>query len=115
MIAESVLRAKVRAAIGYEPVPLSIRDHPEIRSEFRTAEDADGLVDRITAALLPSLITAWIPIDLLFRDRSTGEVRVAPRMLVEVVKHGNEILFQDADNGTHRMVALEHIENTRNV
>ncbi|UVF61402.1 hypothetical protein SEA_SPARCETUS_73 [Microbacterium phage Sparcetus] len=57
--------------------------------------------------------TAWIPIDLMFRDRYNGLVRHAPYMLVEVVKHGNEVLFQDAENGTHRMVALQHIENTR--
>ena len=45
------LRDTIRTAIGYELVPLSIRDHPEITKEFRTAEDADGLVDRIEAAL----------------------------------------------------------------
>lgn len=45
------LRDTIRTAIGYELVPLSIRDHPEIRKEFRTAEDADGLVDRIEEAL----------------------------------------------------------------
>ena len=45
------LRDTIRTAIGYEPVPLSIRDHPEITKEFRTAEDADGLVDRIELAL----------------------------------------------------------------
>lgn len=57
--------------------------------------------------------TAWIPVDLLFRDRYSGTVRHAPYMLVEVVKYGNEVMFQDAENGTHRMVALQHIENTR--
>lgn len=45
------LRETIRTAIGYELVPLSIRDHPEITREFRTAEDADGLVDRIEEAL----------------------------------------------------------------
>lgn len=45
------LRDTIRTAIGYDPVPMSIRDHPEIRAEFRTAEDADGLVDRIEMAL----------------------------------------------------------------
>lgn len=45
------LRNTIREAIGYGLVPLSIRDHPEITKEFRTAEDADGLVDRIEAAL----------------------------------------------------------------
>lgn len=39
-------------AIGSDPVPLSIRDHPEIRAEFRTLEDRDGLVERISNALL---------------------------------------------------------------
>lgn len=157
-MSEEELRETIKIAIGYEPVPLSIRDHPEIRSEYRTAEDRDGLVDRITAALLPKLQadqvesvarimarahpaeslgnvareiiqflklseskeqqvrpehTAWIPVDLMFRDRYNALVRHAPYMLVEVVKHGNEVLFQDAENGTHRMVALQHIENTR--
>lgn len=42
--------AALRAAIGYAPVPLSIRDHPEITSEYRTAKDADGLVERILGA-----------------------------------------------------------------
>ena len=110
---EKVLRSKISAAIGYDPVPLSIRDHPEIRSEYRTAEDRDGLVDRITAALLPSLQTAWVLVDLRFRDRNTGLVRYEPNKLVEVVLHGNEVLFQDEENGTHRMVALEHIEGLR--
>lgn len=41
----------IRAAIGYEPVPLSIRNHPEITAEFRTAADADGLVERISTAI----------------------------------------------------------------
>lgn len=41
----------IRRAIGYDLVPLSIRNHPEITREFRTAEDADGLVERISAAL----------------------------------------------------------------
>lgn len=45
------LRDTIRTAIGYDLVPLSIRNHPEIRAEFRTAEDADGLVDRIELAL----------------------------------------------------------------
>lgn len=45
------LKKVIRSAIGYAPVPLSIRDHPEIRFEFRTAEDADGLVERIHDAL----------------------------------------------------------------
>lgn len=45
------LRDTIRTAIGYELVPLSIRDHPEITKEFRTAEDADGLVDRIELAI----------------------------------------------------------------
>lgn len=115
---EKELRDLIRVAIGYDPVPLSIRDHPEITFEYRTAKDRDGLIDRISAALLaatPKPTTAWIPIDLLFRDRNNGEVRLASKMLVEVVKHGNEVLFQDADNGTHRMVALEHIENTRTI
>lgn len=57
--------------------------------------------------------TAWIPVDLLFRDRYSGTVRHSPYMLVEVIKHGNEVMFQDAENGTHRMVAIQHIENTR--
>lgn len=51
-LAEAELRDAIREAIGYHPVPLSIRDHPEIRSEYRTSEDRDGLVDRISAALL---------------------------------------------------------------
>lgn len=45
------LKTIIRNAIGYEPVPLSIRDHPEITSEFRTAADADGLVERISKAV----------------------------------------------------------------
>lgn len=40
----------LRAAIGYAPVPLSIRDHPEITWEYRTTKDADGLVQRILDA-----------------------------------------------------------------
>lgn len=40
----------LRAAIGYAPVRLSIRDYPEITWEHRTAEDADGLVERILEA-----------------------------------------------------------------
>lgn len=43
-------REGLEQAIGYELVPLSIRNHPEIRFEFRTTEDRDGLVDRILAA-----------------------------------------------------------------
>lgn len=43
-------RKALEVAIGYEPVPLSIRDHPEIRFEYRTAADRDGLVERILAA-----------------------------------------------------------------
>ena len=112
-LTEEILREKIKVAIGYDPVKLSIRDHPEITYEYRTIDDRDGLVDRISAALLPSLRTAWIPIDLLFRDRYSGKIRNDPRMLVEVVAYGNEVLFQSADNGTHRMVALQHIENTR--
>lgn len=57
-LTEDQLRLKIRHAIGYAPVALSIRDHPEIRSEYRTAEDADGLVDRISAALLPYVLQA---------------------------------------------------------
>lgn len=37
-------------AIGYGPVRLSIRDHPEITWEHRTVEDRDGLIERILAA-----------------------------------------------------------------
>ncbi|MDL5351167.1 hypothetical protein [Microbacterium sp. zg-YB36] len=37
-------------AIGYDPVPLSIRDHPEITFEYRTITDRDGLIERILAA-----------------------------------------------------------------
>lgn len=40
----------LKIAIGYDPVKLSIRDHPEIRYEYRTAEDRDGLVERILSA-----------------------------------------------------------------
>jgi len=49
---EQELRQKISNAIGYSPVPLSIRDHPEITFEHRTAADRDQLVDRISAALL---------------------------------------------------------------
>lgn len=49
---EQELRQKISNTIGYEPVPLSIRDHPEITFEHRTAADRDQLVDRISAALL---------------------------------------------------------------
>lgn len=52
---EEKIVALVRGAIGYAPAPLSIRDHPEIRFEHRTAADADGLVERITAALVAAL------------------------------------------------------------
>ena len=38
------------AAIGYAPVKLSIRDHPEITHEYRTIDDRDGLIERILAA-----------------------------------------------------------------
>ena len=46
------LKKLIRSAIGYDLVPLSIRNHPEIRAEFRTAEDADGLVERIHDAIM---------------------------------------------------------------
>ena len=46
------LKRLIRSAIGYDLVPLSIRDHPEIRAEFRTADDADGLVERIHDAIM---------------------------------------------------------------
>lgn len=49
---EQELRQKISNAIGYAPVPLSIRDHPEITFEHRTAADRDHLVDRISAALM---------------------------------------------------------------
>lgn len=52
---ESELRERLKKAIGYDPVKLSIRDHPEITYEYRTIDDRDGLVDRITAELLPFL------------------------------------------------------------
>lgn len=115
---EQELRELIKNAIGYDPVPLSIRDHPEIRSEFRTAEDRDGLVDRITAALLPVLPrrqeTTWMKVDLRFRDLYSGLVRYEPNKLVEVVLGApNQVLFQDEENGTHRMVATQHIEAVR--
>lgn len=56
------LRATIRNAIGYELVPLSIRDHPEITKEFRTAADADGLVDRIEAAIRAAGYVSMAPI-----------------------------------------------------
>lgn len=37
-------------AIGYDPVKLSIRDHPEITYEYRTIDDRDGLIQRILDA-----------------------------------------------------------------
>ena len=43
-------RETLEQAIGYELVSLSIRNHPEIRYGYRTAEDRDGLVDRIIAS-----------------------------------------------------------------
>lgn len=113
-LSEAVLREKIKVAIGYDPVPLSIRDHPEITFEYRTITDRDGLVDRISAALLPSLKSTWLAVDLMFRDRSTGEVRHAPGQTIEIVMMApNQILFQDLENGTHRLVALEHIEGIR--
>lgn len=59
------------------------------------------------------MATTWIKVDLRFRDRSTGVVRYAPDQLIEVVVHGNEVLFQDQESGTHRMVATQHIEAVR--
>ncbi|MGW9268350.1 hypothetical protein [Microbacterium sp. NPDC055599] len=44
-------REALKNAIGYDPVPLSIRDHPEIRFEYRTTADRDGLIERILAAV----------------------------------------------------------------
>jgi alkylhydroperoxidase/carboxymuconolactone decarboxylase family protein YurZ len=41
----------ITVAIGYGPVPLSIRDHPEITAEYRTAADRDRLVRDISAAV----------------------------------------------------------------
>lgn len=43
-------RRALELAIGYDPVKLSIRDHPEITYEFRTIDDRDGLIERILAA-----------------------------------------------------------------
>lgn len=40
----------LKDAIGYDLVPLSIRNHPEIRFEYRTTADRDGLIERILAA-----------------------------------------------------------------
>jgi len=48
----SELERVIRLAIGYAPVPLSIREHPEITAEYRTSADADGLVERISEALV---------------------------------------------------------------
>lgn len=45
------LEQVISNAIGYDPVPLSIRDHPEITFEYRTVTDRDGLVDRISKAI----------------------------------------------------------------
>lgn len=59
------LEALLIEAIGSDPVPLSIRDHPEIRAEFRTVEDRDGLVERISNALLEA---GWHGL-----ERPTGE------------------------------------------
>lgn len=46
------LEAAIKVGIGYDPVPLSVRGHPEIRLEHRTLADRDGLVERITLAVL---------------------------------------------------------------
>lgn len=43
-------REALVAAIGYEPVAVSIDGHPEVRLTYRTVEDRDGLVERILAA-----------------------------------------------------------------
>lgn len=47
----------IKVAIGYDPVPLSIRDHPEITFEYRTITDRDGLVERISAAIRKHILT----------------------------------------------------------
>jgi len=60
----SDLKQVISNAIGYEPVPLSIRDRPEIRLEHRTAADRDGLVDRISAALEAVGVDLHTPIRL---------------------------------------------------
>lgn len=49
------LQRAIRYAIGYAPIRVSITDHPEIRETFRTAEDADGLVERISEKLTESI------------------------------------------------------------
>lgn len=46
-----VTRRDIEIAIGYDPVPLSIDGHPEIRWTHRTVTDRDGIVDKIMAML----------------------------------------------------------------
>lgn len=59
------------------------------------------------------MATVWLNVDLRFRDRYTGKVRDAPNQVIEVVVHSGDILFQDMESGTHRMVPPEHVEGIR--
>jgi len=43
-------RDALRAAIGYDPVRVSIAGHPEITETYRTAIDRDDLIERVIAA-----------------------------------------------------------------
>lgn len=51
----------IRGAIGYNRVPLSVTDHPEIRFGFRTAADADGITERVTSALIAAGVVLTDP------------------------------------------------------
>lgn len=79
-LTEDELREKIKVAIGYAPVPLSIRDHPEIRSEYRTVEDRDGLIDRISVALKPFVAFPEGPLDPMpwvVHSADDGDIRFA--------------------------------------
>lgn len=46
----------IKAAIGYDQVPVSIDGYPEIHWTFRTLKDRDDLVKKISHAVFPLLM-----------------------------------------------------------
>lgn len=68
---DRTLEQIISDAIGYDLVPLSIRDHPEITREYRSAKDRDGLVERISAALIAEAtkpVQRIYPLKINFED-----------------------------------------------
>lgn len=42
---------RIKAAIGYEPISVSIDGYPQIRETYRTVTDRDALVERLLPVL----------------------------------------------------------------